>query len=177
MLRLFFSHLWPKELVPCSSSNNTSWPQRFPRVLLLNSTSFLSSFISLSFFLQEIIVSLYISYTVHSLQYKVLKCQTKININVTVARIFNKIDPCHSWLKCSVRLNFIWIFFSRDLRSLMFLLLQLISRGKKDGTALFPDKKARREGKESGGVGRIWNASRVMRSSRWVFFHYQVAEL
>lgn len=50
-------------------------------------------FLSL-FFLQEIIVSL--SYIVHSLQYKVLKCPRKININVTVARIFNKIDPCHS---------------------------------------------------------------------------------
>lgn len=36
----------------------------------------------------------------------------------------------------------------------MFLLLQLISRGKKDGAALFPDKKARREGKESGGGGK-----------------------
>lgn len=36
----------------------------------------------------------------------------------------------------------------------MFLLLQLISRGKKDGAALFPDKKARREGKESGGGER-----------------------
>lgn len=171
-----------KKLVPCSSSSNTSWPHKFPRMLLLNSTSFFSFFLylslTLSFFFARIIVSLYISYIVHSLQYKVLKCQTKININVTVARIFNKIDPCHSWLKCSVRLNFIWIFFSRDLRSLMFLLLQLISRGKKDGAALFPDKKARREGKESGGRGgTIWNASIVMRSSGWVFLHYQVAEL
>lgn len=52
-------------------------------------------FLTFSFF-QEIIVSLYISHIVHSLQYKVLKCQTKININVTVARIFSKIDPCHS---------------------------------------------------------------------------------
>lgn len=41
--------------------------------------------------------------------------------------------------------------FSRDLQSLMFLLLQLISRGKKDGAALFPDKKAGREREESGG--------------------------
>lgn len=54
-------------------------------------------FLTFSFsFFQEIIVSLYISHIVHSLQYKVLKCQTKININVTVARIFSKIDPCHS---------------------------------------------------------------------------------
>lgn len=103
------------------------------------------------FFFCKKLLSFSLSYIVHSLQYKVLKCQTKININVTVARIFNKIDPCHSWLKCSVRLNFIWIFFSRDLRSLMFLLLQLISRGKKDGAALLPDTKAGGEWEESGG--------------------------
>lgn len=54
-------------------------------------------FLTFSFsFFQEIIVSLYRSHIVHSLQYKVLKCQTKININVTVARISSKIDPCHS---------------------------------------------------------------------------------
>lgn len=33
----------------------------------------------------------------------------------------------------------------------MFLLLQLTSRGKKDGAALFPDRKAGREWEESGG--------------------------
>ena len=33
----------------------------------------------------------------------------------------------------------------------MFLLLQLISSGKKDGAALLPDKKAGREWEESGG--------------------------
>lgn len=33
----------------------------------------------------------------------------------------------------------------------MFLLLQLISRGKKDGAALLPDKKAGGEWEESGG--------------------------
>lgn len=33
----------------------------------------------------------------------------------------------------------------------MFLLLQLISRGKKEGAALFPDEKAGREWEESGG--------------------------
>ena len=151
MLWLFFSHLQPKELVPCSSSNNTSWSHKLPRMLLPNFTFFLSSFCCLFFFFCKKLVSFSISYIVHYLQYNVLKCQTKININVTVARIFNKIDPCHSWLKCSVRLNFIWIFFSRDLRSLMFLLLQLISRGKKDGAALLPDTKAGGEWEESGG--------------------------
>lgn len=88
----------------------------------------------LKFFCKEIIVSA--SYIVHSLQYKVLKCPTKINkINVTVAGVFSTIDPCHSWLKCSVRRSFIWVF-PRDLTSLMFLSLWLVS-----GTGpLLPDR-------------------------------------
>lgn len=74
-----------KDPVPCSSDSDT-WPHK----LLLGATFPYFFF----FFCKEIIVS--VSYIVHSLQYKVLKCPTKININVTVVGVLSTIDPCHS---------------------------------------------------------------------------------
>lgn len=50
--------------------------------------------LSFPFFVKKLLYLLL--YIVHSLQYKVLKCPTKININVTVAGVFSTIDPCHS---------------------------------------------------------------------------------
>lgn len=73
-----------KDPVPCSSDSDT-WSQ----VALRSNIS-----LFIFFFCKEIIVS--VSYIVHSLQYKVLKCPTKININVTVVGVLSTIDPCHS---------------------------------------------------------------------------------
>lgn len=58
----------------------------------------------------------------------------------------------------------------------MFLLLQLVSRDKKGGAALFPDRKSRERAGESG-AGWIRNARAVTASSGRVLPHYHVAEL
>lgn len=137
-------------------------------------------FLTFSFsFFQEIIVSLYRSHIVHSLQYKVLKCQTKININVTVARISSKIDPCHSWLKCSVRLNFIWIFFPEICKVSWSCYCSSFLGVRKTGQLSSQTKIAGREWEESGsGMGlKCWDSQEILRkgllslpSSRAVVF-------
>lgn len=75
-----------RKIRSCVQVTSDTWPHKFQMLFLERNISL--------FLCKEIVVS--VSYIVHSLQYKVLKCPTKININVTVAGVFSTIDPCHS---------------------------------------------------------------------------------